>query len=205
MEITPKVIAIIAVAVLILGGIGFLIFKEFTKPLPGQVFKDLGREHVNIGTQVDYNSNPPTSGPHYPDWVRYGIYDAPKDDRNLVHSEEHGYIIMSYNCDFGKPNGKEASSSGTIELATDSAHLSDNFRSDECKTLVSQLSKIYENLKHTKLIVIPRPNLDAKLAVSTWTRIDKWNPPIPLTDQDIKRITNFIQVLRDHGPERTME
>jgi hypothetical protein len=204
-KITPKLVIIVIVSVLILAGIGFAVLKVFTAPLPGQAVADLGRSHVPIGTQENYNSNPPTSGPHYEDWVRFGVYDGPKDDRNLVHSLEHGYIVISYNCDFGKNDGQRVPNLGPIELATDSAHLSANFKSDECKALVTQLTKIYNDENYTKIVVIPRPNLDAKLALTTWARIDKWNPNFPLSTQDISRIKNFIEVLRDHGPEKTME
>ena len=91
---------------IIVGGIvllfiGFLawLFIASSKPLPGEKIADLGRGHIPLGEVVDYNSNPPTSGKHYEDWIRAGVYETSKDDRNLVHSLEHGYIIMSYNCD----------------------------------------------------------------------------------------------------------
>jgi hypothetical protein len=205
MKLSSKTIIIIALSILVLAGIGFWVFREFTKPLPGQSVTDLGRGHVKIGTYVEYNSNPPTSGSHYEDWTRGGVYDSPKDDRNLVHSEEHGYIIVSYNCDFGQSNLSEISTTGKIELATDSAHLSENFKSEDCKTLVSQLTQIYNEEGKNKIIVVPRPILDSKLALTTWGRNDKWNPQIPLTQEDISRVKHFIEVLRDHGPEKTME
>lgn len=89
----------------ILGGGGWWLYQGFTKPFPGQKVEDLGRQHVEDGTAVDYNSNPPTSGSHYVDWTRAGVYDKPISDGHLVHSLEHGYVIMSYNC------AKSASSS----------------------------------------------------------------------------------------------
>ena len=43
-----------------------------------------------------YNSNPPTSGPHWPEGVRDGIYDRSQPDEGLIHSLEHGRIWISY-------------------------------------------------------------------------------------------------------------
>ncbi len=178
---------IISGVVLLLVGLIIWTYIESSKPLPGQQIADLGRGHVPVGTPIDYNSNPPTSGKHYEEWAKAGIYNEPKDDRNLVHSLEHGYIIMSYNCDLKTPS-----------LAPD-ASLSAQFQSDDCKKLVSQLTNIYHQKGPHKLIVIPRPNLDSKLALTAWNRLDKFN----IFDQ--KRMEDFIDAYRDHGPEQTME
>ena len=51
----------------------------------GQQFPNQGQEHVNPGQpHAAYNSNPPTSGPHYPDPLRWGVYDTPQPDEALV-------------------------------------------------------------------------------------------------------------------------
>ncbi|MBD2449999.1 DUF3105 domain-containing protein [Nostoc sp. FACHB-152] len=68
--------------------------------LPGFRFPDLGQQHVEVGTSVTYNSNnsnPPTSGPHYPYPAAWGIYVYPPADEFLVHNLEHGGVIISYN------------------------------------------------------------------------------------------------------------
>jgi hypothetical protein len=67
--------------------------------LPGTAIPDLGQEHVSADQQVDYNSNPPTSGPHYEEQARWGIYNESPSDEQLVHNLEHGGIIISYNPD----------------------------------------------------------------------------------------------------------
>src|SRR3990170_7051999 len=84
--------------VLILGGVWFV--KYITTPAPGQSVPDLGRDHVSVEqfARTTYNSNPPTSGPHFETWVKPGIYTEPQHDGELIHSLEHGYVIISYNC-----------------------------------------------------------------------------------------------------------
>jgi hypothetical protein len=46
-----------------------------------------------------YNSNPPTSGNHNPQPAAFKIYDNPVPKENLVHSMEHGAVIVWYNTD----------------------------------------------------------------------------------------------------------
>ena len=49
--------------------------------------------HIPIGASVVYNSNPPSSGPHYPVWANFQEFAVPVDDRYLVHSMEHGAVL----------------------------------------------------------------------------------------------------------------
>lgn len=200
---------IIGSSVLLFAAFLIWLFWESSKPLPGQKVPDLGRDHVPVGTSVEYNSNPPTSGKHYADWVRAGIYQTPKENGYLVHSLEHGYIILSYNCDkkvtSNKPqvtsvyaHGVEEASP-SAEESSPSAILSDAFRSDDCHRLVDQLISVYEKKGKKKLIVIPRPNMDARIALTAWNYIDK------LDSFDSERIEKFIDAHRNQGPEKTME
>lgn len=85
-----------ALIVLLISGFSYWAYMELSRPLTGEAVTDLGRDHVAVGTKVEYNSNPPTSGPHYVEWTRAGIYDEPIDDGHLIHSLEHGYVIISY-------------------------------------------------------------------------------------------------------------
>ncbi|MDD9925191.1 MAG: DUF3105 domain-containing protein, partial [Rhodospirillaceae bacterium] len=52
--------------------------------------------HVPAGTQINYGTNPPTSGPHFIHWVNPGFYETSKGRSNLVHSLEHGMIVIYY-------------------------------------------------------------------------------------------------------------
>ena len=63
-------------------------------------FPELSREHIPIGSnRPQYNSNPPTSGPHYDNPAEKGIYKKELPDEQLVHNLEHGYIWVSYRSD----------------------------------------------------------------------------------------------------------
>lgn len=59
--------------------------------------------HVATGTAVAYASNPPSSGPHYPVWANFQEFSVVVPDGNLVHSMEHGGVLLFYNCDPAEP------------------------------------------------------------------------------------------------------
>ena len=64
-----------------------------TTPIPICTADQLSSE--NIGNC--YNSNPPTSGNHNPQPAAFKIYDNAVPKENLVHSMEHGGVIVWYN------------------------------------------------------------------------------------------------------------
>jgi Protein of unknown function (DUF3105) len=47
-------------------------------------------------TPKEWNSFPPTSGPHYGQWVIWGEYDQPVRLAQSVHNLEHGGIVIFY-------------------------------------------------------------------------------------------------------------
>jgi len=86
------------VAVLLIGAILFLA----TRPPPAalaqiQTFPDQGQAHLSPGDpDPQYNSDPPTSGPHASSAAQCGIYREAPPDVNLVHDLEHGVVVVSY-------------------------------------------------------------------------------------------------------------
>lgn len=56
-------------------------------------------EATHIATDsplAEYNSNPPTSGPHYGQTARSGFRDEPVSDQNIIHNLEHGDVWIAY-------------------------------------------------------------------------------------------------------------
>lgn len=67
--------------------------------LMGESHPIVGQEHRPQGTDIPdatYNSNPPTSGPHWPRPAEWGYYDKQVPDEQLVHNLEHGGTWISY-------------------------------------------------------------------------------------------------------------
>lgn len=213
---------VILVIVAAVGFGGWWFYKEITKPLPGQEIPDMGRNHTTDISGVTYNSDPPTSGPHFPVWAKRGLYDRVISDGHLVHSLEHGYVVASYNCDELKSqmsNVKTEESeatesakpltqmtvgvSGTMSFFTPQnpppveVELSESFKSEECKKLVSDLWGLVDGWD--RVIVVPRPGMDTKIGLTGWGRIEE------LGGFDRERIKSFLSAFHNRGPERTRE
>jgi hypothetical protein len=63
---------------------------------PIETHELLGRNHVDEGTPIQYNSNPPTSGDHYQNFADPGFSREPIQRERLVHNLEHGQIVFWY-------------------------------------------------------------------------------------------------------------
>lgn len=63
---------------------------------PGQFIPDQGAAHVALDTKFGYNSNPPTSGPHFATPAEWGVYKEEIHDQVLIHNLEHGGIWVAY-------------------------------------------------------------------------------------------------------------
>lgn len=91
------------VIVLIVAGYGvFAYLKNRDVNLPGVLFSDQGREHIAQNHQHVYNSNPPTSGWHYPQAAEWGTYREELPDETMLHNLEHGGIWISYKPDISE-------------------------------------------------------------------------------------------------------
>lgn len=85
---------IIIVGLTVYGFLSFYAWRSSTTP--GKFIPDQGREHVSPGHAHEYNSNPPTSGPHFARPEEWGAYREERPDEVLIHNLEHGGIWISY-------------------------------------------------------------------------------------------------------------
>lgn len=178
----------IMIAVFIVGiaGFGFLVVTKKSPPLPGQAIPIVSRNHVPEGTKITgYNSNPPTSGDHYPTPANWGVYGEELPDGRVLHNLEHGGVWISYNCNY-----KEVKTSGNV--STPSAKAVND--SADCKDLIGKLEGITKGYK-AKVIMTPRRSDDSLIAVASWGRLLKLN------SFDGNQIADFVSQLRNRGPE----
>jgi hypothetical protein len=62
-----------------------------------QTYPSQGGEHVqSLTAKVNYNSFPPTSGPHYFKPALWGFYNHPLVQVQVVHNLEHGGIVIQW-------------------------------------------------------------------------------------------------------------
>jgi hypothetical protein len=66
--------------------------------LPGEAVEIMHSPHIapTEWHRVRYNSQPPTSGPHFSFTVATGVYAAPVPAGLSVHAMEHGHILIQY-------------------------------------------------------------------------------------------------------------
>lgn len=113
-----------------------------------QSWTDEGHTHVDVGTDVAYCTNPPSSGSHYPIWAAYKTYDQPVRKEYLVHDLEHGAVVIHYRCASGS-----------------------------CPTVQSQITAITDARPvdptctapvQRRIIVVPDPDLDVAIGAAAW-------------------------------------
>ncbi len=55
-----------------------------------------GRQHVSTGSSINYAQTPPMSGTHYGRSIPAGFYTSEQPYGGLVHSLEHGAVVIYY-------------------------------------------------------------------------------------------------------------
>ncbi|MDA1038197.1 MAG: DUF3105 domain-containing protein [bacterium] len=75
-----------------------LIIFAASRPRPGEVIPSQGNRHIESvnAPHEDYNSYPPTSGPHTGAIARWGVYTTQIPDEMQVHNLEDGGVIIHY-------------------------------------------------------------------------------------------------------------
>ena len=154
---------------LLLAGAGYWAYGRWTTGSPGEFVASLGNRHIaptEMGL-VTYNSDPPTSGPHLPYIASWGVSETSIPKELQVHNLEDGGVVVQYNCP-----------------QTDPA----------CKTLIEKLAQIVRRYDHA--ILAPYPGMSYKIALTAWSRIDKFN------EFNEARIVKFIEayIHIDHHP-----
>jgi hypothetical protein len=104
-------------------------------------FPNDGQVHVPIGTRVTYRTDPPTSGNHWERWVDPGRYSEVPPNEMLVHSLEHGHIVIY------------------IERPT-----------AEAVRLLTLWSNIWRG-SWDGIVVVPRPGLGSGVILTAWTKM----------------------------------
>ena len=132
--------------------ISFIIWQG-VRPAAGEPVQVMVSDpHIPVDSDPgQYNSDPPTSGPHYAEEARAGFFDNNNYQfpaGYLVHNLEHGYVIFWYNCDLLDESG--------------------------CTNLKEQIKTTLDDLGGTKLIAYPWPSLNVPLVMTSWGRLQRF-------------------------------
>jgi hypothetical protein len=175
-----RLIVLVVSAVLLAAFVATAFMTSFfglAAPTVGRAMPLLPADHVAEGTPVEYNSRPPTSGPHYANWVQgYGVRTETIDPRSWVHNLEHGAVVLLYNCEGGAAG---------------------------CPELVAQIRELHASLPlgrnarggPARMLAIPYNDMDARIAVVAWGYL------LELQEFDAAQITRFYDARIDRGPE----
>jgi hypothetical protein len=158
------------IGIILVGGLGYWAYGQWTGS-PGEFVPSMGNQHIGeneVGLR-SYNSDPPTSGPHLNGRANWGIHENPIPKELQIHNLEDAGVAIQYNCDRTTP---------------------------ECKTLIDKLTQIVR--RYENIILAPYPGMSHKIALTAWSRIDKFN------EFDEQRIARFIDAYHgiDHHPQK---
>ena len=162
----------IVLAVIVGTSYFFVWYSKRPVNIPGETYAELSRDHVSLDHQDTYNSNPPSSGPHYPSPANWGAYDYEVADKIFIHNLEHGGIWISY-----KPTVAPAVVDGlksVMKEFSDYKLVMAPRSANDADVAVAAWAHVYKfNLKD----------------------------PTQLSPEEKKSIEKFYYALKDHGPE----
>lgn len=142
----PWILGAIAVAGLI--AVPIVIESVRAANLPGERFASQGNRHVALGANVpDYNSDPPTSGPHTAEMAPWGTYgpDDVVEDQRLLHNMEDGGVIVWY-----RP-------------------------ADDPDATLDRLDALERiAASYRRVVIAPRPDMPTDYAMTAWQRIQRF-------------------------------
>ncbi|MDQ3036674.1 MAG: DUF3105 domain-containing protein [Myxococcota bacterium] len=133
-------------------------------------------EHRPVCSAIEYPVHPPASGAHYSQWAAFGTYDAPVPPGFLVHSLEHGAIVLAYRCDGG--DCPEITSA----LA---AIVSEHGEDPLCRGEASP----------SRFVIVPDPELEQPIAAIAWEHV------YLATCLDLPSLRAFVDLHYGQAPE----
>ncbi len=118
-----------------------------------------GQAHVAAcSARIAYQTNPPSSGNHYPSWAAFGAYREAVPPEFFVHNLEHGAVVFAHNCPGACPPGDAACAGGCAAAIAEAEALAAAYGPDaRCAAPV-----------RSRLLVTPLPTLDVPFAAAAW-------------------------------------
>ena len=137
--------------------------------------------HVPVGTDItSWDSNPPSSGEHYPIWAAFQEYDAAVPRGFYVHDIEHGAVDLLYKCD--ADGGADAGCDAVVAgLRAAVAALPDD--------------PICTSPVRVRFVITPDPLIDHEVAATAWG----WTYDADCLD--LPTLEAFVKAHYGQGPE----
>ena len=143
-----------------------------------------GQTHVPVCDAVTYETNPPSSGDHWPLWAEYRLHESPVPRQVLVHNLEHGAIVMSHRCSEG---GAEC----TSDVLAAFEEAADTFGVDPlCASVMGAAIR-------SRVVVTEDPLLETPIALAGW------RATYTATCIDVPSMVDFFERRYGKGTEQT--
>ncbi|MCA9628062.1 MAG: DUF3105 domain-containing protein [Myxococcales bacterium] len=143
----------------------------------GQHWPNFGQTHVEICSDVSYQTSPPTSGNHYGSWPQFKTYSNPLPYGFMVHGMEHGAVVFSYNC----PEGCAAEVARAQKLIDEQ--------------LPGDVFCAEQGVDRRRVILTPDTGLKSRWAAAAWT----WSLNADCFDE--QTFLDFYEAHYDQAPE----
>ncbi len=111
-----------------------------------ETMRDEGGGHLPQGQDIPYQSDPPTSGPHWPTPTEPGFYSDRQWPEALVHALEHGNIVIYYDTP-----------------------------SEETVARIRDWTGLYRGA-WDGVVAAPRPGLAGEIILTAWRRVLRLDP-----------------------------
>ena len=162
--------ALLAIVALVI----YLNIRNSTPAGDEESWPTQGNTHIQQGSAspIEYNTKPPTSGPHYPGLAPWDIYDEPVRYEQVVHNMEDGGVIVYYQCEDGCPELREQLAEVVRTYIVSGRHVLLMPNDPQWTEFGSQSA---------------HQDMEARIALAAWQRLDKFD------EFDEGRIRAFIE------------
>jgi hypothetical protein len=135
--------------------------------------------HVPLCTPVEYATNPPSGGDHWPIWAEYTRFDAPVPRPKYVHNLEHGAVVLLHRCEGACPE------------------VTDALEAVQAATPIDVACAIQVGGPHARFVMTPDDAIDTPIAAAAW------GATYTATCVDEASLSDFIARVYAKGPEDT--
>jgi hypothetical protein len=139
--------------------------------------------HVPEGTSLSYCSNPPSSGTHYPIWAQFQEYTNPVPAPYLVHSLEHGAVILYWKC--SAPDASPPACAPPADVIAALRKVRDDTPTDP----------VCDPSTRVRIIIAPSTTIETPVAAAAW------GATYHAACADVPTLEAFVHDHYGHGPE----
>ena len=163
--------------VALLAIVALVIYVNIRNTIPvgdEEAWPTQGNAHIPQGSAspIEYNTTPPTSGPHYPGLAPWDIYEEPVRYEQVVHNMEDGGVIVYYQCEDGCPDLREQLAEVVQPFISAGRHVLMMPNDPTWTAFGSQAA---------------HKDMESRIALTAWQRLDKFD------EFDAQRVRAFIE------------